>query len=215
MESPTVRRASLTELREKLQAITKLDPPPGWAVGEFLPSAAGVPVCNLTPAGNDFGGGTPVRSTSASGTERKAIILPQGALVEWCGDAAESALCHFFRRFPETQLAWMQRKITVYPPALPERGVALKRVFFLEVEASSDWAWSLQQCLRSGLFQFVVAYTEDLPEKRQDLFLRKCQLLGERSRTTTCLVSRKPISTYRIRHRIDLNEPHAFSRRSI
>jgi hypothetical protein len=175
-------KLSVAELREKLQAVTKLDPPPGWLVEDFLPST------------------------------RNSLILPQGAVVEWVGENAESALCRFFKKHSTTQIAWVDQKLQVFPPAFSQRGVSLKRVLFIESE--QHWLWALEQCLRSGSFQFVVAPSDRFPEAKLDVFLRKCQLLAERSRTTFCLVSRTPLNSYSIRYRIEADEAPADSRSS-
>ena len=178
MEKETLK-VTLAELREKLGSISKLDPPPGWSVGDSTPTT------NPSP-------------------RKDSLILPRGALVEWVGENAESALCSFFNRHPETQIAWIEKKLRVFPPAFPQRGVSLRRVLF--VESEDNWQWSLQECVRSGTFQFIVASEEDFPTTQTDLFLRKLQLLSERSRTTVCFVARTPIRSYSIRHRIEASE---------
>ena len=51
-------------------------------------------------------------------------------------------------------VAWIEEDFSLYPCALPQHGVEMERVLF--VESGGESLWSAHQILRSGLFEVVV-----------------------------------------------------------
>jgi len=72
--------------------------------------------------------------------------------------------------------AWVEERITAYPPALERRGVDLRQLLF--VEARRDFFWALTQVVRSQLFK-VVLVASSLRE--EGVSLRQLQLASEQA----------------------------------
>lgn len=160
----TTKRLTLAELREKVGAITRLEPRPGWGVPEH------------------------------------DLVLPRGALVELLGAGARDWLFRLFHSHAETRIAWVEPKLTLFPPAVAQRGILLSRMLF--IETTREWNWALSQSLRSRLFHFVVTPVALVPAKGTDVFLRKLQIQAERAGTTLFFLSETNTPSFGISHRI-------------
>jgi hypothetical protein len=162
------KRFSLAELREKVGAITRLEPLPGWEVPEH------------------------------------DLVLPRGALVELLGHGSREWLFRLFRTHAKTRIAWVEPRLTLFPPAVAQRGVSLSRMLFIETKR--EWNWALSQTLRAKLFHFVVTPVELVPAKGSDVFLRKLQIQAERAGTTLFFLSDQDTPFFGITHRIRIGE---------
>lgn len=167
-EKIATKRLTLAELREKVGAITRLEPRPGWAV------------------------------------DQSDLVLPRGALVELLGHGSREWLFRMFRVHAETRIAWIEPKLTLFPPAVVQRGIALSRMLFLETER--EWNWALLQALRSKLFHFAVTPVDLVPAKGSDVFLRKLQIQAERAGTTLFFLSDTGTPFFGITHRIRIEK---------
>ena len=128
------------------------------------------------------------------------LMLPRGALVEVLGGGSREWLFRMFRVHSETRIAWAEPKLTLFPPAVAQRGVALSRILF--VETRRDWNWALFQILRSKLFHFLVTPVDLVPARGSDVFLRKLQIQAERAGTTLFFLSTTYTPFFGITHRI-------------
>jgi hypothetical protein len=162
------KRLTVAELREKVGAIARLEPLPGWSVPQH------------------------------------ELTIPRGALVELLGAGSREWLFRMFRAHAETRIAWVEPKLSLYPPAVAQRGVSLSRMLF--VETKRDWNWALFQILRSKLFHFAVTPVELVPAKGTDVFLRKLQIQAERAGTTLFFLSDTDTPFFGITHRIRVGE---------
>lgn len=158
------KRLSVAELREKVGAIVRLEPRPGWAVPE------------------------------------SDLVLPRGALVELLGSGTREWLFRMFRMHPKTRIAWVEPKLSLFPPAAVQRGIALSRMLFVETER--EWNWAMLQILRAKFFHFAVTPVGLVPAKGTDVFLRKLQIQAERAGTTLFFLSDADTPSFGITHRI-------------
>jgi len=168
LEDFAKKRLSVAELREKVGAIARLEPRPGWAV------------------------------------EESDLVIPRGALVELLGSGSREWLFRMFRVHAKTRIVWLEPKLTLFPPAVVQRGVELSRILFLETER--EWNWALLQALRSKLFHFAVTPADRIPAKGSDVFLRKLQIQAERAGTTLFFLSEADTPFFGITHRIRIEK---------
>ena len=128
------------------------------------------------------------------------VVLPRGALVELLGSGSREWLFRVFRGHKETRIAWIEPELTLFPPAVVQRGVDLSRMLF--VETRREWNWALLQILRSKFFHFAVTPVDLVPAKGSDVFLRKLQIQAERAGTTLFFLSDIDTPFFGITHRI-------------
>ncbi|MBS1963825.1 MAG: hypothetical protein JST04_16565 [Bdellovibrionales bacterium] len=128
------------------------------------------------------------------------LVVPRGSLVEVLGSGSREWLFRMFRVHAETRIAWIEPKLTLFPPAVAQRGVALSRMLFVETER--EWNWALLQCLRAKLFHFAVTPPGLVPVRGADVFLRKLQIQAERAGTTLFFLSEIDTPFFGITHRI-------------
>jgi len=131
------------------------------------------------------------------------LALPRGALVELLGVGSLEWLFRLFRTHSETRIAWIESKLSLFPPAIAQRGVPLSRMLFLETVRERNWA--LSQALRSKLFHFAVTPVDLIPVRGTDVFLRKLQIQAERSGTTLFFLSDTNTPSFGISHRIRID----------
>lgn len=165
-ENPATR-LSLAELREKMGALSRIHPSPGWEI------------------------------------PKTDLVLPRGSLVELLGSGVREWLMDLFVAHEKTRIAWVEPKLSIFPPAIEQRGVPLSRWLFVETE--KEWNWSLLQILRSKLFQFAVTPIGLIPSRAPDAFLRKLQLQAERSGTSLFFLSDEETQLFGITHRIRID----------
>jgi hypothetical protein len=134
------------------------------------------------------------------GVPEHEVVLPRGSLVELLGSGSREWLFRLFKTHAETRIAWIEPKLSLFPPAVAQRGVALSRLLFLETKQEANWA--LSQVLRSKLFHFAVTPADFIPAKATDVFLRKLQIQAERAGTTLFFLSDTDTPSFGITHRI-------------
>jgi hypothetical protein len=171
MQYPDRHRLTLAELREKMGALARIDPLPGWAI----------PNTDLT--------------------------LPRGSLVEILGARSREWLLELFVKHEETRIAWIEPKLTLFPPAVEQRGVSLRRWLFIETK--QEWNWSVLQVLRSKLFHFAVTSVDLIPSRGSDAYLRKLQIQAERSGTALFFLSQAETRLFGITHRLRIDAEDA------
>lgn len=170
-------RLTLAELREKMGALSRLEPMPGWVI------------------------------------PKTDLILPRGAMVELMGVGSIEWLVRFFGEHAKTRIAWVEPKLSIFPPALSQRGVSLDRWLFIETR--EEWSWALMQILRSKVFQFAVTPIELIPRRGSDAFLRRLQIQAERSGVSLFFLSAAETGLFGITHRIRIDgmEPKILKRK--
>ena len=118
--------------------------------------------------------------------------IPRGALTEISGAhgaGKTEVVLQFLAEHTEVRTAWIEDKMTAYPVAFPQNGVALNRVLF--AQAGRDPLWTAHQILRSGIFPIVVLMAGAINE----LELRRLQLSAEKSDSSVITLTEKPTLT--------------------
>lgn len=108
--------------------------------------------------------------------------LPLGQLVLLDGPGRTQAVATLLAEHATETCAWVEERLSAYPPGLAQRGVVLERLLF--VESGAQWSWVLAQLLRSQVFKVIVVASA-LKGAEVEAGLRRLQLAAERSQ---CLV---------------------------
>jgi hypothetical protein len=145
--------------------------------------------------------------------------VPRGALIEMSGAAGggkTEALLRLVSENPETRVAWVEERFTIFPSALPQHGVSLDRILFVEGKGANA-IWVVHQLLRSQMFAIVVLGVGPglLHDLRSDVVLRRLQLAAGKARATVVFLAESslqgapwPISVQiQVRRSTDNGEP--------
>lgn len=125
--------------------------------------------------------------------------VPRGAVIEVCGPHGSGKtefVLKFLSENPKLRVAWIEEQLSVYPCALPQHGVELNRVLF--VDGGRELLWCAHQALRSRLFKVVVvsgfgeARVQGTRDAQRGVELRRLQLAAEQSGSTLILLSEEP-----------------------
>lgn len=116
---------------------------------------------------------------------RFADGFPKGALVEISGRGKCETVAVFLAENPEFTV-WIESKRQLFPSALLQRKVDLKKILF--VEGKSEASWVASTALRSKVFPIVI-FDSFYKDERD---LRRWQLLAEKSKATMILLRDKP-----------------------
>jgi hypothetical protein len=122
--------------------------------------------------------------------------LLQGGLTHLDGPAGTEALLRLLSEHPGLQAAWVEARLTAYPPGFVQLGVNLACLLF--VEAEEQFPWALTELVRSQVFA-VVAVASPLPDA---MALRRLQLAAERAACAVLLVAPLPESAWPVRARL-------------
>jgi hypothetical protein len=151
MSQPAPLRRSLSSQRETLSQLRQL---PGLRAALAAPLPAGrLPFALHEPG------------------------LPLGALTHLGGARRTSALLALLAEHPELRAAWVEERVTAYPPALARQGLRLERLLFVQAPPQ-HYFWALTQVVRSQLFKVVVAAS---PMRGEGIPLRQLQLACEQA----------------------------------
>ena len=131
--------------------------------------------------------------------------LPLGALTQILGPGSTEAILTLFSEQPAHKMAWVEQRLTAYPPGFVQRGANLNCLLF--VEGGEHFSWALAQLLRSQLFKVVVA-ASPLRGDGIELALRRLQLAAEHSGTAMILAAEceGPLWPLRLRLQARLEE---------
>ena len=127
--------------------------------------------------------------------------LPLGALTQLVGPAGggkTEALLALAAAHPGLRLAWVERRLSAYPPGLASRGLDLRAALF--VEGGERYAWALTEVVRSQLFKLVVAATPLSGE----LPLRRLQLAAEAAQAGVVFLASDAGQAWPITLRLDV-----------
>jgi hypothetical protein len=135
-------------------------------------------------------------SASASVPKQKASFLPDGvapgSLMEVSGSPGggkTELVLRFLSQNSHGRVAWVGEGLDIFPTALPQYGVSMDRVLFVEAPHGQG-LWSAQQILRSGVFSFLVLQRPKT--SWEEIVFRKLQLAAEKSQTTLIILSETP-----------------------
>ncbi len=118
--------------------------------------------------------------------EDQNLLIPQGSVIEVFGNARFEWLVKFFCEQSDLAVAWVEPEVTLFPPAVAQRGVDVTR--WLLLEAGERALWAVEELLFSHFFSVVVA-----PDLRLTLPVwRRLHLECQRSGTSLLLVSEAP-----------------------
>lgn len=157
--------------------------------------------------------------------EAELRVLPQGAITEISGpDGAgkTEAVLRFLAENPVPRVAWIEQDFSVYPCAFPQYGVALDRVFFVDLSPIEQSVRGLTQAGRVraqrdacaghgrssptsdssiGLWAAHQVLTSQVfgivvlnVTVREAVPLRRLQLAAEKNGCVVILLSEKPLS---------------------
>lgn len=113
--------------------------------------------------------------------------IPRGAITRVTAEAGlgkTEVIARFLAEQPELETAWVEERLSIYPRALAERGVALERVVF--VEAGEEVAWACTQALQSGAFGALVCSSGT---GLGEVWLRRIQLAAEKAGAFVLILS--------------------------
>jgi hypothetical protein len=122
--------------------------------------------------------------------------LVQGGLTHLDGPARTEAVLRLLSEHPGLQAAWVEARLTAYPPGFVQRGVDLACLLF--VEAQDQFPWALIELVRSQVFG-VVAVASPLPDA---MTLRRLQLAAERAACAVLLAAALPEGAWPVRSRL-------------
>ena len=122
--------------------------------------------------------------------------LPQGGLTHLDGPAGTEAVLHFLSEHAGLQAAWVEARLTAYPPGFVQRGVNLACLLF--VEAREHFPWAVTELVRSQVFG-VVAVASALPDA---MALRRLQLAAEHAACVVLLAAPLPEAAWPVRTRL-------------
>lgn len=110
--------------------------------------------------------------------------LPLGALIHLSGPRRTEAMLTVLAEHPGLRAAWVEERITAYPPALERQGVDLGQLLFVEARRR-DFFWALTQVVRSQLFKVVLVASS---LRGEGVSLRQLQLAGEQAGCAVVLI---------------------------
>ncbi|MBC7692928.1 MAG: hypothetical protein H7222_14290 [Methylotenera sp.] len=125
---------------------------------------------------------------SFSALPEGTLGIPRGAITEISGrhgTGKTQLVLNFLTENPTTRAAWIEEDLTIYPRAIWQKKIDLNRILF--VEARENFAWALQQVLKSGIFEILI-----LSGRLNELQLRRLQLDAKKSRTSCILLRESP-----------------------
>jgi hypothetical protein len=133
-----------------------------------------------------------------------SVSLWAGQLLEVLGEGRGTWAIRFLRDRKDLRAAWMTVSfLELFPMGVAQEEVALERILFLERVPERQGVDILLNILRSRLFGVVIFEKEILPRERQDVQLRKMQIVAEEAGSLMILLSEHPTPSYGISVRIE------------
>ncbi len=114
------------------------------------------------------------------------VPIPKGVLVELIGNRKIEWILRFLKENKEVKLFWFEKKQSIFPTAVHQRGVDLKRIVFANVDEDKLFEAS-RKAIQSQVFQIVILPSEIEDEKH----LRSLHLIAEKSNVTVFLIAKK------------------------
>ncbi len=101
--------------------------------------------------------------------------LPMGAITQVLGLGSTEAMLTLLAENPSLKAAWVEERLSAYPPAFAQHKANLNLLLF--VEGGNEFPWALTQLVQSQIFQLVLVASP----LKGELTLRRVQLAAERS----------------------------------
>lgn len=120
----------------------------------------------------------------------------KGGLSHLDGPARTEAVLTLLTEHKGLEAAWVEARLTAYPPGFVQRGVDLTCLLF--IEAQEHFPWALMELVRSQVFG-VVAVASPLPDA---MSLRRLQLAAERAACAVLLAAPLPEAAWPVRTRL-------------
>jgi len=137
-----------------------------------------------------------------------ALSLHSGQVIEVLGEGRWAYGVRLMKACPESRVAWVSAgALPLFPMALAQEGVSLSRLLFLARVSPEASVEILLAILRSGLFEWVVMEQVLLPRVRQDVQVRKLQLLAEEQGSGIVLLSEVQTASFGVQVRIETGGP--------
>jgi hypothetical protein len=114
------------------------------------------------------------------------------------GGGKTEAVLDLLAAHPGMRAAWVEKRMTAYPPGLVERGVRLD--FLLFVEAGEHFIWALTELVRSQVFKVLVVGSP----VTEEIDLRRLQLAAEQAQAAILLLSPEPLWAWPIRTHLNV-----------
>lgn len=115
--------------------------------------------------------------------------IARGSIVELMGPHKTEWLLLFLKEQPELKVFWCEKKQSILPTAIAQRGVELSRITFAVV--NENMVLPVRKVLQSQLYEVVVAPSE-FTEIR---ILKALQLFTEKANSILFLMSKDVLST--------------------
>jgi hypothetical protein len=122
--------------------------------------------------------------------------LARGGLAHVDGPARTEAVLRLLTEHPGLRAAWVEQRLTAYPPGFVQRGVDLACLLF--VEGGGQFPWAVTELVRSQVFGLVTV-ASPLPD---GMALRRLQLAAERSACAVLLAAPLPAEAWPVRMRL-------------
>jgi hypothetical protein len=152
---------------------------------------------SLSQAPGLQGAFTPAQPRPRLGFSLYAPGLVQGGLTHLDGPARTEAALRLLAEHPDLEAAWVEARLTAYPPGFIQRGVNLACLLF--VEGQDQFPWAVNELVRSQVFK-VVAVASPLPDA---MALRRLQLAAERAACCVLLPVPLPEGAWPVRVRLN------------
>jgi hypothetical protein len=114
------------------------------------------------------------------------IIAPAG------GGKTEAVLA-LLGAHPGMRVAWVEKRLTAYPPGMVQHGARLDLLLF--VEGGEHFIWALTELVRSQVFKVLVVASP----VTEELDLRRLQLAAEQAQAGVILLAAEPQWAWPIR----------------
>jgi len=157
----------------------------------------------------------PLRARKKLGTlpgSHPPIPVHAGQMVEILGEGRWGYGVRLLKERPECHAVWMNPgALPLFPIALAQEGVGLSRILFLESVPPGESLEILLEVLRSKLFEWVLMDQALLPRGRQDVQIRKVQLVAEECGSGIVLLSERETPSFGVQVRVEVDSAYESS----
>jgi hypothetical protein len=131
--------------------------------------------------------------------QHSPCALPKGVLIELTGKQKTEWFLEFLKENKKLNVFWFEKKQTLFPTAIHQRGIALERIVFGVVD---DIFEAARKVLQSQAFPLIV-----LPSIfEDDRILKALQLIAERSNTSVFLMAQHHHQAWPIHLQLEINK---------
>ena len=109
------------------------------------------------------------------------------------GGGKTEAVLGLLAAHPGLRAAWVEKRMTAYPPGMVQHGARLDLLLF--VEGGEDFIWALTELVRSQAFKVLIVGSP----VSEELDLRRLQLAAEQAQAGVILLAAEPQWAWPIR----------------